>query len=297
MPISPFVLLESGLQVADVSVPVQGASIVVRTYVPTQEISDAQFPVLVWFHGGGFMLGDLEMDDEVMRLICTENSISCVSVDYRLAPEHPFPIPLQDCYDALKRFINIVAGRPERTVSADLIKGLIIGGSSAGANLAAVVALKARDDPLLSGMLTGQFLQVPILCPPSVYPEQCKAELLSIDQNKDAPLVGAATIARIYARYGPPDLASPDVAPLLATTHRGLPPAYFQICGLDPLRDEGFLYEKVLGESGVPTKMCRYPGFPHAFWFVDPLMPSSKKLRSDAVNGVKWLLEATAQAP
>ncbi|KAF8499940.1 Alpha/Beta hydrolase protein [Gautieria morchelliformis] len=254
-----------GLQVADVSVPVQGASIVV-TYVPTQDMGGTQFPVFVWFHGGGFMLGDLEMDDGVRGL--------------SFGTRTPLSDPLQDCYDALKWVVH-----DAQSISADLMKGLIVGSSSAGAYLATVVALKAQEDPLLKGMVTGQVLQMPTLCSPSVYPEQWRAEFLSMDQNKDAPLLGLKML-RVFT-----PLASPNVAPLLVTTRRTHPPTYLQIPGLYPMGDEGLLYEKALRESGVPTKVDVYPGLLHGFWLVDPLTSSSTKLSADIVSGVKWLPE------
>ncbi|KAF8583025.1 hypothetical protein K439DRAFT_110371 [Ramaria rubella] len=276
---------ESGLQVTDVSIPVQGASIKVRIYVP-ESGGNESFPVLVWYHGGGFKVGDLELDDAFLRLICKTNRVSVVNVDYRLAPEHPFPIPLEDSFDALKW----VAANAS-SFSGDVRKGLLVGGPSAGGNLAAVVALRARDDPELKGKLTGQILQVPMICSPPAYPEKWKSELLSMDQNKDAPLLTRHDLEGSYNDYQAPDLTSPDIAPLLAPNHQGLPPAYVQVCGLDPLRDEAFLYEKILRESGVPTKIECYPGLPHYFWGYIPSLSCSEKFRGDTLAGVKWLIE------
>jgi acetyl esterase/lipase len=93
------------------------------------------------------------------------------------------------------------------------------------------------------------------------------------------------------ADYQAPNLTAPDVAPLLAPSHRGLPSAYLQICGLDPLRDEAFLYEKFLRENGVPTKFDVCPGQPHGFASVDPRKPGSRKWRVDVQEGVRWLSE------
>ncbi|KAF8583028.1 alpha/beta-hydrolase [Ramaria rubella] len=276
---------ESGVRVTEVSIPVQGASIKVRTYVP-ESGDDESFPVLVWYHSGGFKLGDLEFDDAFLRLICKTNRVSVVNVDYRLAPEHPFPIPLEDAYDALRW-----ATANASSFSGDVRKGLLVGGPSAGGNLTAVVALRARDDPELKGKLTGQILQIPMICSPPAYPEKWKSELLSMDQNKDAPLLTRDEMTAYYADYNPPDFTSPDVAPLLAQNHRGLPPAYFQVCGLDPLRDEALLYEKILRESGVSTKIECYPGLPHYFWGYIPSLSCSERLREDTLAGVKWLIE------
>ncbi|KAF8580617.1 alpha/beta-hydrolase [Ramaria rubella] len=277
---------KSGMRVSDLSIPVQGASIVIRTYIPESNDDGSLFPVLVWFHGGGFRRGDVELDDTLMRLICKTSQISCVNVDYRLAPEHPFPIPVQDSYEAVK-WVVVNAS----SLSADLAKGFLVGGASSGGNIATVICLKARDDPLLQGKLTGQILQIPVLCPTDTYPEKWKEELLSMSQNSDAPMLNRKAMAQIFADYRPPDSTSPDVSPLLASSLRGLPPAYLQICGLDPLRDEAFLYGKLLRESGVPTKVAVYPGLPHAFWYPAPLISGAKMYRMDTVEGIKWLIE------
>ncbi|KAF8583022.1 hypothetical protein K439DRAFT_1661517 [Ramaria rubella] len=277
---------KSGIRITDVSIPIQGASIKARTYVPEPNEDESLFPILVWFHGGGFRMGDLQFDDGILRLICKTNRVSCVNVEYRLAPEHPFPIPMQDSYDALKWIATNTS-----SISGDLTKGFMVGGVSAGGNFAAVLALKARDDPSLKGKLTGQVLQVPILCPHPVFPEKWKSELLSTEQNKDAPILTPTQLLEYYDDYKAPDLTSPDIAPLLASSHEGLPPAYVQVCGLDPLRDEGFLYEKVLRENGIPTKIECYPGLPHGFWAVAPSISLSKKYREDTLRGIKWLIE------
>ncbi|KAF8583008.1 hypothetical protein K439DRAFT_1617814 [Ramaria rubella] len=287
---------KSGLQVCEELIPVQGTSIRIRIYVPEARNDEHLFPVLVWFHGGGFRIGDLELDDAILRQICSTNRVSCVNVEYRLAPENPFPIPLQDCYDTVKWVATNAL-----SVSADLTKGLLIGGCSTGGNLAAVVTLKARDDPLLKGKITGLILQTPVICPHTVYPEKCKSELLSMEQNKETALLTRNALvdswgknvlnSRLTADYGAPDLTSADVAPLLATSHKELPPTYFQICGLDPLRDEAFLYDKILRENEVPTKVAVYSGLQHVFWIVEPLMSSSKRFREDTLDGIKWLLE------
>ncbi|KAF8589586.1 hypothetical protein K439DRAFT_1628592 [Ramaria rubella] len=275
---------KTGVQVTDTTIPVQGASIVIRTYVP-ESSAGSSFPVLVWFHAGGYRFGDVEIDETLLRLVSKTCQVSCVNVEYRLAPEHPFPIPVQDCFDAVKW----VASNPS-FISADLNKGFLIGGTSSGGNLAAVVALKARDDPQLQGKITGQILQVPIICAYQVFPEKYKSELLSFEQNKDAPILPVEQFKDIYGDYAP-DLTSTDFSPLLAASHRGLPPAYLQICGWDPLRDEGILYEKLLRENGVPTKMAIYSGLPHGFWTLAPQISQAKKYRSDTTEAVKWLLE------
>jgi acetyl esterase/lipase len=179
-------------------------------------------------------------------------------------------------------------------IRASFAKGFIVGGSSAGSNLTAAVVHRARDDPFFEKhKITGQVLQIPVLVHPSAYPAESveltditerfvvnfssryAADLLSYEQNKDAPIVNKAAMKFFYGMYGssnvsasslinptlqeclqgPPD--HPDLSPLLAD-HSNLPPAYLQVCGMDPRRDEGLLYARLLSERDIATRvdMC-----------------------------------------
>ncbi|KAI0783543.1 alpha/beta-hydrolase [Abortiporus biennis] len=278
------------LQVKEGKIPVEGGEIRVLTYVPSPRNStEESFPLLVWFHGGGWTLGAPEMDDLILRRVCVELKTSVVSVDYRKAPEFPFPIPVNDCYEAMKWSIDNAFH-----LSASPAQGLLIGGCSAGGNIAAALALRARDDPFFDKnegkAVTGQFLQVPLVIHPEVVPAQYKSELLSYEQNKDAPILSVKNIYTVLNFYKP-DPQSPLFSPLLASSHKGLPPAYLQLCGQDPLRDEGFLYERVLNQSGVKTKFEVYPGYPHGGQHVLLGLEITKKFDDDFVEGVRWLLQ------
>lgn len=166
----------------------------------------------------------------------------------------------------------------------------MVGGTSAGGNLTAVLAHLARDEKL-SPPLTGQYLSIPAMLPESVVPEKYKEFYLSHEQNENAPVLPKAAIDMFMGAYQPD-----EHDPLYAVFnhpkgHANLPPAYFQVAGLDPLRDEALIYERVLREEyGVETKLDMYPGLPHGFWGSFPMLKSSDKFRVDMVNGIGWLL-------
>ncbi|OBZ67627.1 AB hydrolase superfamily protein B1A11.02 [Grifola frondosa] len=241
----------SAYRVTECKVPVDGGEIAVRCLTPTPSRFPPQaFPLLVWYHSGGWTAGTLDLDDYYLRSICVELGLAVVNVDYRLAPEHPFPTGVHDAYAALKWTATHAS-----ELSADPARGFLVGGMSAGANLAAAVAIRARDDAFFARTrLTGQVLQMPCVVHPDAYPEQYKSELRSMEQHADAPFLAAHKLRTFWhATQAPP--ADPLFSPLLAPSHARLPRTYVQVCGLDPLRDEGLLYARVLREAGVITKL------------------------------------------
>jgi acetyl esterase/lipase len=142
-------------------------------------------------------------------------------------------------------------------------KGFLVGGTSAGGNFSAVVAHLAKDAEL-DPPLTGQYLSIPAVLPAEVVPEKYKAKYLSDKQNSEAPILSTATRDMFLGAYNPDRNSSLFVPFNHPTGHEGLPPAYFQVCGLDPLRDEALIYEEVLRtECGVKTRLDVYPGLPH----------------------------------
>ncbi|KAI0053256.1 alpha/beta-hydrolase [Auriscalpium vulgare] len=271
--------------VTDHKVPVDGGEIVVRVVIPESDDPKQTFPVLTWLHGGGWALGNIDQDDWALRVWSTELQVVTVNVEFRSAPEHTFPIPWDDSYTALKWVASNAA-----SISVSLDKGFLIGGMSAGGNLAATVAHLARDDPFFSDKpLTGSYLAIPVIVHADAYPEKFKDQLLSMEQNKDAPNLTRDSM-RFYLDTvkAPPE--DPKTSPLLYPSHAGLPPAYFQICGLDPLRDEGLLYERELRAAGTRTKLDVYPGVPHAFQVFSPTISAAAKYEADTLVGLKWLL-------
>ncbi|OCH92000.1 alpha/beta-hydrolase [Obba rivulosa] len=217
-------------------------------------------------HGGGWIYGTIELDDLCLRVICAEFQIVFVNVDYRLAPEHPFPKPLS----------------------------FIVCGTSAGATMAAVLAHRVRDDPYFEGRrLTGQLLQIPMTVHSNAYPENYKNELQSYTRLGDPRILDQHGMNGYYAKYGLPPF-DPECSLLLYPSHHGLAPAYIQVCSADALRDEALLFEKVLREEGVKTKLDVYPGVGHAFWVHIPKSNMGLKLFQDFKDGLSWLMTGRA---
>ncbi|KAI1378832.1 putative lipase/esterase [Hypoxylon crocopeplum] len=274
-----------------------GSEITVRIYRPVEKPADGS-PLVVMYHEGGWSMGDLSDEETNCRLFSRDLGAICVNVEYRLAPEHPFPTWIDDSWDALKW-----AAQNATSLGANPSLGFIIGGGSAGGNITAVLAHIARDEKL-SPPLTGQYLCVPaIMCftPPALISPRYRQEYLShpdVTSNADPVLK-----VRLGAEFAEHQLnllkaswTDPRVVPFLygalENGHRGLPPAYFQVCGLDPLRDEGLIYERVLREeAGVKTRLDLYKGFGHYFWTNWPQLERSREFVEDTVRGVKWLLE------
>ncbi|KAI0029974.1 alpha/beta-hydrolase [Vararia minispora EC-137] len=274
---------ESEYRVEDHDVTVEGGTIPVRVTIPPYQQEDETFPLLVYYHGGGFFAGDIGMRDYQMRYLSCKLRIVTVNVGYRRLSTEPAPIPQNDSYLALKwAYTN------SSSLSADTTKGFVAMGQSAGGQLAAVASQRAAAE----GMpLTGQVLQIPATCHPDAVPDKWKDRLLSRDQNKDAPALPRIACEHSARFLGgtPTDLS---ISPLLAPSQilSKLPRTHVQVCGLDPLRDEGILYEKLLKDAGVETRLDIYPGVPHSFEDFAPEISLAKKLIADLERGIKWVV-------
>ena len=247
--------------VRDLSIPGPGASsgdpereIPIRVYrhaALDATDKDDPAPVLVYYHGGGWVLGTLDSIDGVCRRLARRGECVVVSVDYRLAPEHPFPAAVEDA-DAALRWVadhaESFGGDPER---------LAVGGTSAGGNLAAVTALRARETG--GPHLSRQFLFYPIT--------DYAFDTDSYAENGDGPLLTETDMRWFWDRYlrSEVDGANPYAAPLRAPDLSGLPPATVVTCGFDPLRDEGVAYANRLAEAGVEVRHDHHPDQPHGF--------------------------------
>ncbi|KAI0077151.1 hypothetical protein K474DRAFT_1662085 [Panus rudis PR-1116 ss-1] len=282
---------EDRYRIEDHTISVEGGEVTVRCVIPTSSnaASDgpAAHPLMVWAHGGGGFSGTMLQDDYFLRRLAVEFEITIVNVEYRLAPEYPFPAGFNDCYTALKWAVENAS-----TINASPKRGLIVGGASAGGNIAAALALRARDDSFFAQRnirVTGQLLQFPKTVHIDADVEQYRSELLSWEQNKDAPFLSMSNL-RFSAKLLKAPPSHPYHSVLLAPSHTGLAPAFLQICGLDPLRDEGILYEKVLSKDGVRTRMCVYSGLPHGGHAVFGDTAIAKRFESDFEDGLRWLL-------
>ncbi|QDS77185.1 hypothetical protein FKW77_002330 [Venturia effusa] len=277
-----------GVKDEDITIPARdGYPIPARIYKPTALPSGGS-PLVVFYHGGGFALGGLENEELNCRNFARTLGCTCVNVDYRLAPEHPFPTAAEDCWDATQW-----AATNASKLGADPSKGFIVGGTSAGGNLAAVVSHLARDEKL-SPPITGVSLLIPALTSHTLeeFPEEYKHELVSYQQNAKAPILGLASMDMLMDAYKPDPTSHLFNIFAAPYNFKDLPPTFFQICGMDPLRDEAMLYERLLREMyGAKTLLKLYPGLPHAFWSFSPTLKASGVFVQDTTNGVRWLLE------
>jgi acetyl esterase/lipase len=240
-------------------------------------------PGLLYIHGGGFILGDLDMFHASLLRLVDELGIVIVSVDYRLAPEHPFPAPVEDCYAALTWTAAKAAELgidPER---------LGVGGESAGGGLAAAVALLARDRG--GPALRFQYLGIPEL--------DDRLETPSMQAYVDTPMWNRPNAVYSWTSYlgAEPGGAevSPYAAPARATDLAGLPPAFVTTCQFDPLRDEGIQYAQRLLQAGVTTELHHYPGTFHGSGIIQDAAVSRRML-VDEVAALRRGLGVTSKA-
>ena len=236
-------------------------------------------------------MGAPESEELASRNFVHAFGATVVSGAYRLAPEFKFPVGIKDAWDCLKW-----AAANAKTWGADSSAGFIVGGTSAGGNITAVLTHIARDEKL-SPKLTGSYLNVPALVVEGVLPGKYSQYALSYKQNTKVPVIPAESLDMLYHNIGvkgSPDLLVWFDAFNNPNGHKDLPPAYFQINGLDPVRDEALVYEKVLSEEhGIKTRLDVYAGLPHDHSRFFPTLSDSEKFHKDQTAGIGWLLGRT----
>ncbi|KAL7932782.1 Alpha/Beta hydrolase protein [Trichoderma chlorosporum] len=266
----------------DIQIPVRdNRTIDIRVYKPREESAEGR-PGLVVFHGGGYAVGDFDTEAWLCALFAKLGGVA-VNVMYRHAPEHLFPSAVEDAYDATKWTAQNL-----KSLGIDPEKGFLVGGDSSGGEMAVIVAHLCLNDKL-NPPLTGIYAAMPGGVNNETVPEKYKDRFISLEQNADAPVFSAASLAFIWKNHQV-DPRSPLAFPLAFPTHKGLPKTYFQVCGLDPVRDCALVMEQVFKDEGVATRRDIYPGLPHGFWGFFPDMKVSAKQRQDAEEGLKWLL-------
>lgn len=272
----------SGADVADVrdlTVPSPAGDVRVRVYLP---FGEPPFPALVYMHGGAWWLGSVEMSDLSCRDLAAGTSAVVVSVDYHLAPEHRYPVALDDCSAALRWTSEHAA---QLGVDASRIA---IGGVSAGANLAAATALVARDRG--GPALCFQLLLMPCL------DARCDSESMRLFSSGYG-LSRRAVRAAWQAYLGEPSLATdPHASPSMASDLSGLPATMIVTAECDPLRDEAEIYGRRLLDAGVPAVVHRYPRVIHGFQVFTKAVPQARQCRADVIREVTRALSSPATA-
>lgn len=242
--------------VTDISIPGPAGPIPARRYVPDGTGASPISALLLYFHGGGFVLGDLDTHDSLCRLICRDGGVQVISVGYRLAPEHKAPAATDDAYAAYRWALDHAAG-----LGANRI---VVGGDSAGGNLATVVAQQARDSELPLPAL--QLLLYPVT--------DVSSETRSKTLFADGYFLSKRDMEWCTAHYldgAEVSAEDPLVSPLLSEDLSGLPPALVVTAGFDPLRDEGNRYARAMQDAGVVVDLREERSMIHAFANFFPL--------------------------
>lgn len=232
-------------------------------------------PTLVYFFGGGWTLGSIDTADGISRKLANAVPCQVITVGYRLAPEHPFPTAVHDCHKATQW----IAAQPQVDPAR-----LVVGGDSAGGNLAAAVTLLARDNgPALAGQL--------LVYPNTLY----GSDTISMRNGNDPYLFNNTSVGWYWKHYlaDPADGQNPLASPLLAESHAKLPPALVITAEYDPLRDEGEYYAEKLHAADVPTTLSRYDGMVHGFFAMSGILDGGKKAMAEAST---WLARTFTDA-
>lgn len=245
----------------NVSASGPGGPIPLRIYTPVAAGGEA-LPALVYFHGGGFVIGDLDTHDGLCRLLANESGCRIVAVHYRLAPEHKFPAALEDAFAAVSW---VSSNASKLAIDANRIA---VGGDSAGGALAAAAAqmAKAQGAP----KIVFQLLLFPVT--------QIGSETSSLLEYSVGYFLERKTLDWFFANYLPEGAdakGDPRISPLRAAAFDGLPPAYIVLGGFDPLHDEGASYAQKLRDAGVPVTVADYRDMVHCFVYLQTVLPQA----------------------
>lgn len=262
--------------VRDIVIPSQAGGVPARVYSPSSSAPG----LIVYYHGGGWVLGSLDGWDASVRALAAASGCDVVSVDYRLAPEHVFPAAADDAYDALVWAASangLAHGRP-----------IVVAGDSAGGNLAAVSALRARD-------FGGPQVALQVLVYPVV---DCDTDRRSYrEYDGDELILNRRDMAWFWDHYTPDPAArlNPYASPLRASSHAGLPPAYLVTAEHDPLRDEGFAYADRLRAARVPVEHRHFGSQIHAFFTFTGVLDDADKAVAEAGAAVRAAVDAARE--
>ena len=254
-----------------------GGSLGLRIYTPHGTPHGVgPFPLMVFFHGSGFVVCSLDTHDGMCRNLCAGSGCVVVSVDYRLAPEHKFPAAPEDCLAATRW-----AAANAAALGADPGR-IVVAGDSAGGNLAAVTALRIRDEG--GPRLAGQLLLYPVT-------DHYDSNMPSMSENAEGYGLTRAGMIWFWNHYlsDPAQGADSHASPLRAADLRGLPPALVVTAEYDPLRDEGEYYAERLRQAGVPAELKRWEGMNHGFLFWPGVVDKAGAAMDEACAWVRRL--------
>jgi len=250
-----------------------GSDIALRIYTPREPGAGEKLPVLMWFHGGGFVIGSLETHDSVCRMLANRADCIVVAVDYRLAPESRFPAAVEDCAAALKwAALHAVEFGGDASCIA-------VGGDSAGANLATVIAILARD--AAHPKLAFQLLIYPCVAP--------EPETGSHHKFKEGYILSRNSITWFYRQYlrSGKDANDFRFAPLILDDLSGLPPSLIIVAGYDPLRDEGVEYARKMIEAGNRVQLSNYEGMVHGFYLMGGAVDAARRAVAESAQALR----------
>jgi acetyl esterase len=266
-----------GVRIVDRDLPLDEITLGARVYTPKRKEQPA-LPLVVYFHGGGWVWGNVRSYDAVCAHIATRVGAVVVSVDYRLAPEHRMPTAAEDAYAAT---VWLAAHAAE--VGADMTR-IAVAGDSAGGNLAAVVALLARDRG-------GPDIAYQVL----IYPgTDGTLSSPSLEENADGPLLTLASVRAYRSLYLGPDGDERDIriSPLFADDLSSLPPALVQSAELDPIRDDAARYAQALENAGTTVRYTEYAGAPHGYLSVPGAVRGSRQAMAEIVTELRTHLNS-----
>jgi cation diffusion facilitator CzcD-associated flavoprotein CzcO/acetyl esterase/lipase len=265
-------------EIVDGTLPGPGGDLAYRLYRPA---GDGPHPIVVYFHGGGWVLGSEQSDDPFCRDLCVRTDAVIVSVNYRHAPEVRFPAPIDDGFAAVKWVA-------EHTVELGGIPGqLAVAGWSAGGNVAAVVCQLARDAG--GPDIVGQLLLTPVT--------DCEMDTVSYRENGDGYVLTKPLMDWFWDHYADPsDRTDPRASPLRASDLSGLPPAFVMTAEFDPLRDEGLAYADALEKAGVPVQKVVARGHTHTSMTMVDVILSGAPMREEMAGALRQFFEARVPA-
>ncbi len=263
-------------KVTNLVVPSPNGDIPARSYTPVAAGGEP-LPTLIFFHGGGFVIGSVETHDGLCRMLANLSACRVISVEYRLSPEHRFPAAVEDAFAATSWIEKNAA-----QIGVDATR-LAVGGDSAGANLAAVVAQMARDAG--APKLAFQMLLFPVT--------HLSADTVSRREFAEGYFLEGKAIEWFFNHYvaQETDRSDPRASPALAEKVTGMPPAYIMVAGFDPLHDEGVEYAEKLRAAGVAVTLGDYPDMVHDFIYLQTVLPQAAEALAAAAGALKSALK------